>query len=95
MMIINNPQNIPGKVLDKSELEEISNLAKKYNLLVVRYLFPISLPQTKQLIATKCMSIWCMEKSTNELQHLMGCGKEPSQFRLLERPFPAQVSFGL
>jgi aspartate/methionine/tyrosine aminotransferase len=35
LLVINNPQNIPGKVYSKKELEEIAHIVKKHNLLVL------------------------------------------------------------
>lgn len=33
--MVNNPQNVPGKIWSKSELESIANVAKKHDLLVI------------------------------------------------------------
>lgn len=35
MMIVNTPQNIPGKVYKKEELEMIAKYAKEHNFLVI------------------------------------------------------------
>jgi aspartate/methionine/tyrosine aminotransferase len=35
MIIVNTPQNIPGKVYTRNELESIAEFAKKHNLIVI------------------------------------------------------------
>jgi aspartate/methionine/tyrosine aminotransferase len=35
MIILNTPQNVPGKVYSKQELEGIANIAKKYDLIIL------------------------------------------------------------
>ncbi len=44
MILLNNPQNVPGRVFDREELEGIAAIAKKHNLLVIRYTSINSLP---------------------------------------------------
>jgi kynurenine aminotransferase len=35
MIMINNPQNVPGKIWSRDELESIATVAKKHDLLVI------------------------------------------------------------
>merc|ERR1712014_50535 len=35
VILVNNPQNVPGKIWSRSELETIANIAKKHDLIVI------------------------------------------------------------
>lgn len=35
LLVLNNPQNIPGKIYSREELEGIANLAKKHNFYIL------------------------------------------------------------